>query len=107
MITADMLLANGSTCGGTTSAVVTLMKTPTGGVIVTGTASVILDDALLLIGKTIYGKVATADGLNSCWTTILIEDKLAPVVVCPEDVTLTCYQTATYCPEVIGILTIL
>ncbi len=100
-ITADMLLANGSTCGGTTSAVVTLMKTPTGGVIVTGTASVILDDAHLLIGKTIYGKVATADGLNSCWTTILIEDKLAPVVVCPEDVTLTCYQTATYCPEVI------
>ncbi len=77
-ISAEQVLANGSTCGGTSSAVVTLMRTPTTGVIATGTGSAFLDDARLFVGKTIYAKVATADGQNSCWSTILIEDKMKP-----------------------------
>jgi len=101
LITAEAILASGSTCGGTSTATVVLMKTPTGGVITQGVGSATLPDGVLYVGKTIYGKVIDgATGLNSCWTTIKVEDKLAPVVECPDDLTLTCYQMATYCPEV-------
>ncbi|MBK9735279.1 MAG: HYR domain-containing protein [Saprospiraceae bacterium] len=99
-ITADMILTNGATCSGSTSALVTLMKTPTGGVISMGTGSADLEEGYLYSGKTIYGKVTEASGINSCWTTIKIEDKLAPTIECPRDLTLTCYQTKTYCPVV-------
>ena len=100
VVTADAILASGSTCGGTTSATVVLMKTPTGGVIAQGVGAATLTDGVLYIGKTIYGKVIDASGQNSCWTTIKVEDKLAPEIECPEDLTLTCYQMATYCPVV-------
>jgi len=100
-ITSLAILADNSTCGGSSTTVVTLMRTPTSGIIATGIGSADLEGGHLLIGKTIYGKVTTASGVNSCWTTIKIEDKQKPVIVCPADVTLTCYQTATYCPEVI------
>ena len=99
-ITSDMLLANSTTCGGASTAIVTLMKTPTGGVISTGTGSADLIDGKAYIGKTIYGKVTEASGINSCWATIKIEDKLAPVIECPDDMTLTCYQMLNYCPIV-------
>ena len=100
-ITTDMILTNGSTCGGSTTARVTLMKTPTGNIIATGIGSALLEDAHLYIGKKIYGKVTEGTGVNSCWTEILIKDKLAPVIECPDDLTLTCYQLAAYCPVVI------
>lgn len=100
-ITTDMILTNGTTCGGSATAVVTLMKTPTGNVIATGTGSALLQDAHLYIGKKIYGKVTEGTGVNSCWTEIYIEDKLAPVIECPDDLTLNCYQLAAYCPVVI------
>lgn len=99
-ITSDMILTNGLTCGGAATAVVTLMKTPTGNIIATGTGSALLQDAHLYIGKKIYGKVTESTGVNSCWTEIVIEDKLAPVIECPDDLTLTCYQLAAYCPVV-------
>ncbi len=100
VVTADAILANGSTCGGSTSALVTLMKTPTGGIITSGVGAATLTDGQLYIGKTIYGKVTDASGLNSCWTTIKVEDKIAPQIECPDDLTLTCYQMASYCPVV-------
>ncbi len=100
-ITTDMILANGSTCGGSSTAIVTLMKTPTSGIIATGTGSALLENAYLYIGKKIYGKVTEGSGVNSCWTEIVIEDKLAPRIECPEDLTLTCYQLAAYCPVVV------
>lgn len=78
VITAEQVLANGSTCGGYENAVVTLMSTPTSGIISTGIGFAILDDARLMVGKTIYSKIETADGRNSCWSTILIEDKMKP-----------------------------
>ncbi|MBC7886064.1 MAG: HYR domain-containing protein [Saprospiraceae bacterium] len=99
-ISADMILTNGSTCGGSTTATVTLMKTPTGNIISTGVGFALLPDGPLYIGKTIYGKVTEGTGINSCWTTILIEDKLAPTIECPEDLTLNCYQLAGFCPIV-------
>lgn len=93
VITADQLLANGLTCGGSSAAVVTLMKTPTSGIIDSGTGEAELTDGQLYIGKTIYAKVATAGGTNSCWTTVNVEDKFRPswesddvqniVVTCP------------------------
>ena len=93
VVTADQLLANGSTCGGSSTAIVTLMKTPTSGIIDSGTGEAELTDGHLYIGKTIYAKVATANGTNSCWTTVNVEDKFRPswesddiqniVVTCP------------------------
>lgn len=93
VISAEMLLANGSTCGGTSTAVVTLMKTPTGGIIDSGSGEAELIDGQLYIGKTIYAKVATENGTNSCWATVKVEDKYKPrwedddaqniVVTCP------------------------
>ncbi len=43
------------------------------------------------IGQTL--KVRVSLGANSCWGTISIEDKLAPVIDCPDDVMVECYQT--------------
>jgi hypothetical protein len=99
-ITTDMILASGTSCG-TGIPTLTIMKTPTSGVIAVGSVgSVILEDATLYIGKTLYVKVTEASGINSCWSTISIEDKLAPTIDCPGDVTMTCYQLASYTPIV-------
>jgi hypothetical protein len=99
-LTAAEMLADGSSCAGASS-VVSIMKTPTGGVLATGTGSATLVDATLYLGKTLYGKVSdgTPNG-NSCWGTIKIEDKLAPTIDCPGDVTMTCYQLASFAPVV-------
>ncbi len=44
------------------------------------------------LGDVIQFKVEnTCDG-NSCWGTIFIEDKLAPVLDCPADITITCIE---------------
>ncbi len=100
-ITADQLLANGATCGGNTSTLlVTLMKTPTGGIISSSNGVATLPDGQLYIGKTIYGKVTDASGLNSCWTSITIEDKIKPTWedTDPVDVVVTCPAMASYAP---------
>jgi hypothetical protein len=99
IITTDMILANATTCGGS-AATITLMKTPTGQRLAVGTGTVIFDDASLYIGKTIYAKITEPSGINSCWTTVLIEDKLAPTIQCPDNLTLTCYQMAAFEPIV-------
>ena len=100
-ITADQLLANGATCGGNTSTLlVTLMKTPTGGIISSSNGVATLPDGQLYIGKTIYGKVTDASGLNSCWTSITIEDKIKPTWedTDPVDVVVTCPAMSSYAP---------
>jgi len=102
VITADQILASGSTCGGSTSGLlVTLMKTPTGGIMSTGYGDATLDPGQLYIGKTIYGKVSDANGLNSCWTTIKIEDKLKPrwVSLLPDTLVVTCPSLGLYVPR--------
>jgi hypothetical protein len=99
IITTDMVLANPTTCGGA-GARITIMKTPTSGVIATGVGTVIFASANLYIGKTVYVKMTEPSGINSCWSTALIEDKLAPTIECPDDLTMTCYQLATFAPEV-------
>ncbi len=92
VVTAEMLLADGSTCAGIQT--VTVMATPTGNPI-TGSPNVNCNHA----GKTLYGKVS--NGANSCWTTLHIEDKIKPVITCPAGVmTLSCTQMATFVPTV-------
>lgn len=98
-IFADMLLANGSTCGGSSTAMVTLMATPNGNPLFSGLGSVLLENGTAWIGKTLYGKVTSTSG-NSCWSTINIEDKLPPRIECPANLTLTCYQMASFMPVV-------
>lgn len=92
-VTASMLLADNVTCAGTQT--VTLMTTPTGSPI-PGSPNVNCSH----VGKTLYGKVS--NGTNSCWTTILVEDKLSPVITCPTgNMTLSCVQMSTFVPDVV------
>jgi hypothetical protein len=92
-VTASMLLADNLTCEGTQT--VTLMTTPTGSPIA-GSPNVNCNH----VGKTLYGKVS--NGSNSCWTTILVEDKLSPVITCPTgNMTLSCVQMSTFVPTVV------
>jgi hypothetical protein len=100
VISAEMLLANGSTCGGISAAEVTLMKTPTGGIIDSGTGQAELIDGQLYIGKTIYAKVATTNGSNSCWTTINVEDKFKPTWEStePDTCVVTCPSIGSFIP---------
>ncbi|MBX7176697.1 MAG: hypothetical protein K1X68_07990, partial [Saprospiraceae bacterium] len=44
-----------------------------------------------LLGKTITGRVIDTETGNSCWSNILIEDKLAPEIVCRTKI-LDCYR---------------
>ncbi len=99
-ISAAAILATGSTCGGAEAALVTLMKTPTGDIISQGTGAALFTDGHLYIGKAIYGKVTNAAGTNSCWTTITIEDKMAPYWESnqPIDIVLTCPSASSYAP---------
>jgi hypothetical protein len=99
-VTTDMVLANATTCGGA-GATITIMKTPTSGVIATGVGTVIFPSASLYIGKNVYIKVTEPSGINSCWSTALIEDKLAPTIECPDDLTMSCYELAYFKPTVI------
>jgi hypothetical protein len=46
------------------------------------------------IDKTLTVKVSL--GTNSCWGSIKVEDKLAPKINCPDDLTITCYDNRTF-----------
>lgn len=46
------------------------------------------------IGMTLTVKVSL--GTNSCWGTITIEDKLAPIIDCPGDMTVSCYESSDF-----------
>lgn len=101
VITAASLLADGSTCGGVQDAHVILMKTPTGGIIASGEGQAELTDAYQYLNKTIYGKVTNADGTNSCWTSIFIEDKMKPrwAKSEPDTILTICPAVGSYLPE--------
>ncbi len=105
-VTPSNLLANATTCGGVADAYVILMKTPTGGIIAEGVSGVnggaaSFDDAYLYINKTIYGKVMNADGTNTCWTTINVEDKMKPqwVSLTPDTIVTICPAVGSFVPE--------
>jgi len=92
VVTPSMLKADDVTCGGV--GIVTVMLTPTGTAI-TGSPAVNCSHA----GKTLYGKVTS--GVNSCWSTLIIEDKIKPVITCPTGIlSLTCTEMSTYSPLV-------
>lgn len=46
------------------------------------------------IGETL--KVRVSLGANSCWGYITIEDKLAPIIDCPGDMTVSCYESGDF-----------
>jgi len=46
------------------------------------------------IGETLTVKVSL--GANSCWGSITIEDKLPPIIDCPDDMTVSCYQSSNF-----------
>ncbi len=89
-VTAAMLLTDAATCAGTQT--VTLMLTPTGSPI---PGSPVLDCSYA--GKTLYGKVS--NGINSCWTTIVVEDKIHPTITCPTaPLSMTCVELDNFKP---------
>lgn len=89
-VTPAMLLTDAATCAGTQT--VTLMLTPNGNPI---PGSPVLNCSYA--GKTIYGKVS--NGINSCWTTILVEDKINPTITCPTaPMSMTCVQLDNFVP---------
>ncbi|HMU03101.1 MAG TPA: hypothetical protein PJ990_05740, partial [Saprospiraceae bacterium] len=46
------------------------------------------------VGQTLTVRVWL--GANSCWGTIKIEDKLAPIIACPEPITISCYDPRVF-----------
>lgn len=46
------------------------------------------------VGKTYQVKVLNDH--NSCWGTIKVEDKLPPVIACPDPITVNCYDPRTF-----------
>lgn len=46
-----------------------------------------------LQGMEIDITVFDPNGVNSCWSTVTVEDKLAPLIMCPDDVTVTCLES--------------
>ncbi len=46
------------------------------------------------IGQTLTVKISL--GANSCWGSISIEDKLPPVIDCPADMTISCYESSNF-----------
>ncbi len=91
-ITSSMLLADGSTCGGSTTVMVSeTMNGPA----IPGSPKINCSH----IGKTLFGKVI--NGSNSCWSNLIIEDKQKPVINCPSGImTLSCLQMSTFTPTV-------
>jgi hypothetical protein len=46
------------------------------------------------IGATLTVKISL--GANSCWGSISIEDKLPPIIDCPDDMTVSCYESSDF-----------
>ncbi|WP_235297871.1 T9SS type A sorting domain-containing protein [Portibacter marinus] len=44
------------------------------------------------IGQEIDVTVFDPNMVNSCWGTVTIEDKVAPIIACPDDLTVTCLE---------------
>ncbi len=58
------------------------------------------------VGQSIDVSVIGPNGLNSCWGTVNIEDKIGPSLVCPDDMTILCSEpsdtSATGVPTLVG-----
>jgi hypothetical protein len=48
------------------------------------------------IGKTVSVSIKHLCSGNSCWGNITFEDKVAPIITCPDPVTVSCFSTATF-----------
>lgn len=100
-VTVDMLITNSTNnCDYGPGSIVTLMTSPTSGIISSGLGSARLTNGFIWINKTIYGKVSTPDGRNSCWTIINVEDKMKPnwESTEPDTLVVTCPSMADFVP---------
>ncbi len=100
-------LMTGSVCGDIS--LFSVSATLTGGTELSGPNIIFTQDHL---GMDIEVSVLDPNGVNSCWGTVTIEDKLAPVIICPIDLTVSCTMptdtSATGLPSLdIGTLTTL
>ncbi len=98
-ITPDMILVPGGDYGCTDDYCLTLMDEDGNefGNSIDGTN--VVDESH--VGQLIQVKVCfDCNGSNCCWGYLLVENKLIPQVVCPEDVTIACNQA--FNPEVTG-----
>jgi hypothetical protein len=76
-----------------------------GQVLYEGIGSVTIDAAMYnLLGRTVQYRLTEPCSENSCWGNILFEDKTAPKLTCPDNVTISCAQLidGTILPSVTG-----
>lgn len=78
----DMLLGN--TCD--INALVLTAVMPNGEVL--SGSSITFNDTH--VGSTVDVSVGDANGVNMCWGSVTIEDKSAPIIICPEDEVISC-----------------
>ncbi|MBL7815137.1 MAG: T9SS type A sorting domain-containing protein [Saprospiraceae bacterium] len=75
------------------------LKTIEGFILEQGVGSAIVDgtsitgNSYLYIGKQLIYAVTEPCSGNTCWGTINFEDKTAPTITCPVDITISCSQT--------------
>ena len=84
IITPTTLLA-GSVCGDID--LLTVAATLPDGTELNGPSIIFTQDQN---GMDIDVSVIDQNGVNSCWGTVTIEDKIAPLIMCPDDMTLSC-----------------
>ena len=76
------------------------LQTPNGVLLEQGSGSVLLDgvsdngSSYQLTGKQFIYTVTEPCGGTNCWGYINFEDKTAPIITCPADITLACSQVA-------------
>jgi hypothetical protein len=99
-IDATMLLA-GSVC--LDPGLLTLSATLPSGEVLSGATITFTEEH---VGMDIDVTVTDPNGINSCWGTVTIEDKVAPAIMCPPDVTVLCTEptdtSATGIPLLLG-----
>ena len=90
------VLASPTSCSDAAAGTVVIMTSATGGII---SRRDTVDCSH--IGKTLYAKYTNAAGTNSCWTLVAeVKDALAPTIVCPADMTISCAAMPTWTPTI-------
>ena len=104
-INANMFLdGNGASCPGAANFTLTLRDGMTGpiiaqsGVLATGATLFTWTTASSWLNKRVVVEVRDGVSGNMCWANALVEDKFAPVISSCADVTLNCWETATWSP---------
>ena len=95
---ANLLVAN---CTNIDNAAYTVTLTTLGGAAIASSATGDVIVPASLIGKVFKAEVMKNSNGTKCWGYVKLEDKSAPIIACPANVTLTCAQ-ATWANDVAG-----